>query len=88
MAISAALFELLTVYYMCDYISTTRIMSQGEAAMCSDVYTEIKQEISGLNPNDPKQNVQAYLIWKEWEKDNAEFVNELKQNAKETLDNN
>ena len=88
MVISAALFELLSVYYMCDYIATTRMMSQGEAVMCGDVYTEIKAEISGLNPNDPKQNVQSYLIWKEWEKDNAELVKELKENAKEVLDNN
>ena len=88
MAISAALLELLSVYYMCDYIATTRLVSQDEAAMCMSVYTDVKAEISGLNPNDPKENVEAYVIWKEWEKDNAELVKELKENAKEVLDNN
>ena len=87
MVISAALLELLSVYYMCDYIATTRMMSQGEAAMCMSVYTDVKAEISGLNPNDPKQNVQSYLIWKEWEKENTELVKELKQQAKTTIDN-
>ena len=86
--ITAAFMELLSAYYMCDYIASTRVVSQAEEKMCSTIYTNIKQEISGLNPRDPKQNVEAYLIWKQWEKDNADLVSDLKNQVKKKLDTN
>ena len=86
MNITPALFNLLLAYYQCDYIANNQPLSYDEAQKCFAVYSAAKQEISGLNPNDPKTSVEAYLTWKQWEKDNKELVDNIKAQVRKIVD--
>jgi hypothetical protein len=86
MNITTTLFNLLLAYYQCDYIANNQPLGYNAAQKCFAVYSAVKQEISGLDPIDPKTSVESYLSWKQWEKDNHLLVDNLKAQARKIVD--
>ena len=84
--ISATLMNVLIAYYQCDYLASQTMLDYNTAQECFALYSEAKREITGLDPNHPDTHIDAYLQWKQWEKDNHLLVDDLKAQARKIVD--
>ncbi|SDI25037.1 hypothetical protein [Aliiruegeria lutimaris] len=83
--------EFLTVLaftYLCNSTAELRVVSYDEASDCTFAYEQVKRHFHpefGIAPagtrHRQEQNIVAYLAFKQWEKDNAEFVTGMKTEA-------
>ncbi|NDR56368.1 hypothetical protein [Aliiruegeria sabulilitoris] len=83
--------EFLTVLaftYLCNSTAELRQVSFDEARDCTLAYEQVKRHFHpafGVSPvgtrHRQEQNIAAYLAFKQWEKENAEFVAGMKAEA-------
>ena len=78
------LIDLLTVYYQCSPLAESGLLTQTERFACNETYQQAKRlflEGDLRLPGSfltPEQNTRAFLLFKDWEAQNAELVRSLK----------
>lgn len=79
------LLTLLSVYYTCTAQAEQGLLTRAERFECNSSYQQIKRHFAGKAPNailTHEQNVAAYRMFKDWEAENADLVNDLKSYAR------
>lgn len=74
MGISTALFQLLVMYYSCDFAATVGELDPARIDSCSSIYEQVKQQVAQLENVEPETSAEAYLVWKNWEQENSDLV--------------
>lgn len=71
------LWTYVGTYYQCTALAEAHVLTQAERFACNETYQQIKRLIVGVDlsqPLTPKQNVEAYLMFKSWEVENAGLI--------------
>ncbi|MFD0979307.1 hypothetical protein [Tropicimonas aquimaris] len=83
---------ILAVLYTCNAAAEVRVLSSDEAVACSGVFEVVKAQFMDdpeAGNSDPmsstRQNVDAYLAFKQWEADNPDLVDEMQRAARHEL---
>ena len=67
----------VSAYYQCTALAEAHVLTQTERFACNETYQQVKRLIIGAEVTQPltrEQNVQAYLLFKDWEIENAGLI--------------
>jgi len=71
------LWTYVSAYYQCTALAEAHVLTQTERFSCNETYQQVKRLIIGAEVTQPltrEQNVQAYLLFKDWEIENAGLI--------------
>ena len=67
----------VSAYYHCTALAEAHVLTQTERFACNETYQQVKRLFLGADLTQqltPTQNTQAYILFKNWEVENAGLI--------------